>query len=196
MKRLTLCLIGLFLVGACGPGPAAHPPPTVATIGGDITCSAADHGFEDAGAGWGFCYPKTWRYLEKAQGYTLPTRLDLTFDITDLGVACVRPSPVAGATPRPTCTPSAGLFAFMIISTYERGSATDLLSWMQANLSPVPAGQPIQWGNATEASRLADGRRIALTPHHVVIMDLRSAKGQLDLEGMMSARLSTWDFLY
>jgi hypothetical protein len=67
---------------------------------------------------------------------------------------------------------------------------------MQANLTPVPVGQVIQWGNATEADRLSDGRRIALTQHQVVIMDLRSGVGQLDLEAEMSARLSTWKFSF
>jgi hypothetical protein len=196
MKLLTLCLLLLSLVNACDRGPVTHPVPSVATIGGDLKCATGDHGFEDSGAGWGFCYPGTWRYIEKAQGYSLPTRLDLTFDVTDLGVPCTPPSQVAGASPRPVCSPTAGLYGFMILSTYERGSATDLQSWMQANMNPVPVGQPIQWGNATEASLLAGGRRIALTPHHVVIMDLRSVKGQLDLEGLMSARLNTWNFLY
>ena len=40
--------------------------------------------------------------------------------------------------------------------------------------------------------KLTDGRRIALTPHHVVIMDLHS--GPLNLEKEMSSRLSTWKF--
>jgi hypothetical protein len=104
----------------------------------------------------------------------------------------------------------------MIISTYERGTSSDLVSWITANLnppSPSPSGSPltspstspspsaspsslerISWGNALEAGRLPDGRRIALTPHHVVIMDLHS--GLLDLESAMSARLATWKFTF
>jgi hypothetical protein len=104
----------------------------------------------------------------------------------------------------------------MIISTYERGASTDLASWIAANLnppSPSPSSSPsnpaspspssppspsslesISWGNAVEAGRLPDGRRIALTPHHVVIMDLHS--GLLDLESAMSTRLNTWKFSY
>jgi len=84
----------------------------------------------------------------------------------------------------------------MIVSTYERGSTTDIASWVLANLKPLPVGQPIQWGDAAEANQLNDGRRIALTAHHVVILDLRSAKDGLDLEAQMSARLSTWKFLF
>jgi hypothetical protein len=196
MKTLTASSLALLIVllAACQQGPTNLPVPSVAQIGADLKCVNGDHGFADAEAAWGFCYPGTWRYIEKSQASTNPTRLDLTFNITD--VPCASASPVAGGTPRPVCSPGAGLFAFMIISTYERGSATDLASWMQANLSPLPAAQTIPWGNASDAARLSDGRRIALTPHHVVIMELRSGVGQLDLEALMSARLSTWKFTY
>ena len=85
----------------------------------------------------------------------------------------------------------------MVISTYDRAGAPDLMSWIQANLKPTPAlGRPIQWGDATEALLLPDGRRVALTPHHVVVMELRFNKDGLDLESMMSTRQSTWKFLY
>jgi hypothetical protein len=67
---------------------------------------------------------------------------------------------------------------------------------MQTNLKPVPVGQLIQWGNASEADQLADGRRIALTPNHVVVMELRFNKDGQNLESFMSTRLSTWKFLY
>ena len=43
---------------------------------------------------------------------------------------------------------------------------------------------------------MPDGRRIALTPHQVVILDLRSGQGLLNLEAEMSKRLSTWKFAY
>jgi hypothetical protein len=194
MKRLTLSLVLLFLLNACQRGPVTHPVPSVSQIGGDLNCATSDHGFEDAQAGWGFCYPATWLYIERSNSSSDPTRLDLTFSITD--VPCVPGTPSAGESPRPVCASGAGLFGFMIVSTYERGTATDLASWMLANLKPVPVGQPIQWGDSTEANRLADGRRIALTAHHVVIMDLHSGKDQLDLESLMSARLSTWKFLF
>jgi len=35
-----------------------------------------------------------------------------------------------------------------------------------------------------------------LTPHHIVILDLRAAKDGLDLESQFSTRLGTWKFLY
>lgn len=196
MKRLSLPLaVVLLMLAGCQSGPVNQPVPSVAQIGGGIKCAVGDKGFSDDEAGWGFCWPNTWKYTERSQGNTAPARLDLTFDITD--VPCVPGSPVAGSTPRPVCSPGAGLFAFMIISTFERGSATDLASWIKANLpGPVLDQTVIQWGNATEAGRLTDGRRIALTAHHVVIMDLRSGLGQLDLESAMSARLDTWKFTY
>jgi hypothetical protein len=196
MKRLTLPLaVVLLMLAGCQSGPVNHPVPSVAQVGGDIKCGVGDKGFADAEAGWGFCWPVTWKYTERSQGDTTQTRLDLTFDITD--VPCVPGSPVAGSTPRPVCSPGAGLFAFMIISTFERGNATDLASWVKANLpSPALVQTAIAWGNATEAGRLSDGRRIALTAHHVVILDLRSGLGQLDLESAMSARLDTWKFTY
>jgi len=83
----------------------------------------------------------------------------------------------------------------MIISTYERGSAANLAAWEQANLKTVPTSQSITWGDAVEAAKLSDGRRIALTQHHIVILDL-SRNGLLDLEQQMSARLNTWKFSY
>jgi len=43
---------------------------------------------------------------------------------------------------------------------------------------------------------MPDGRRIALTPHNVVILDLRSGQGLLNLEAEMSKRLGTWKFVY
>jgi hypothetical protein len=166
----------------------------VSQIGSDLKCATGDHGFSDAEAGWGFCYPGTWKYVERAQSSIDPVRLDLTFDITD--VPCTPASPIAGQSPRPICSPNAGLFGFMIISTFERGTAPDLLTWMQSNLPKVPDRQAIAWGNATEAARLSDGRRIALTPHRVVMLDLRTSLNQLDLEGEMSSRLNTWNFSY
>jgi hypothetical protein len=192
MKRLSpFFLLLIVALAACQQVQGVRAIPSVAQIGGDLNCAAGDHGFEDADAGWGFCYPMTWQYVEKSQSTSNPNRLDLTFDVTN--VPCPSAAPVPGASPDPKCKDS-GLFAFMIISTYERGSVPGLLSWMQANLGSVPDRQAIVWGNATEADRLSDGRRIALTPTRVVIMDLRSGPGQLDLETQMSARLSTWKF--
>jgi hypothetical protein len=193
--------------------------PSVAQIGADLNCTGGDHPFGDTQAGWGFCYPKFWRYNLRAQASTSPPGLDLTLNITvcassDASLPCSKPA--AGASP----PPDVGSFAFMIISTYERGNSPSLASWIQTNLNPQPTPAPsasataspspqpspspspqttlqsIQWGNATEAAVMADGKRIALTPHHVVILELRSGLDLLDLETPMSARLGTWKFEY
>jgi hypothetical protein len=194
IRFLSFPLLAVVLVG-CQVGNTGHPIPSVSQIGSDIKCQGGDHAFEDAQAGWGFCYPGTWKYNERANQSASPPGLDLTFDITD--VPCSSPTPVPGSTsPRPICSAGAGLFAFMIISTYERGSANSLADWIQANLGSKLTADPIQWGNAVEAGRLSDGRRIALSPHHVVILDLRAGFGNLDLDAAMSARLSTWQFLF
>jgi hypothetical protein len=185
----TLALV-LVLAG-CQAGPTPRPVPSVAQIGSNLKCASGDHGFEDSQAGWGFCYPGTWKYQERSQGSTSPPGLDLTFDITD--IPCTSPT---GASARPVCSPDAGLFAFMIISTYERGGSPNLASWEQANLVVVPSSDTISWGDAVEAARFSDGRRIALTQHHVVIMDLHSGVGHLDLETQMSSRLDTWKFTF
>ena len=216
IPRLTVALLALALAG-CQVGPNTHPVPSVAQIGSDLKCTGGDHGFSDSQAGWGFCYPQFWRYNLRAQASTSPPGLDLTLNITvcassDASLPCSKPA--VGASP----PPDVGSFAFMIISTYERGNSPSLASWIQTNLNPAvlspsptassapspsasPSAspttlQPIQWGNATEAALMADGKRIALTQHHVVILELRSGLDLLDLETPMSARLSTWKFVY
>jgi hypothetical protein len=181
----------LLVLAGCQPGPTSRPVPSVAQIGSNLKCPTGDHGFEDTQAGWGFCYPGTWKYEERSQGSTSPPGLDLTFDITD--IPCTSPT---GASARPVCSPNAGLFAFMIISTYERGSSQNLAAWELANLTVVPASETITWGDSLEAARFSDGRRIALTQHHVVILDLHSGEGHLDLETEMSRRLNSWKFSF
>jgi hypothetical protein len=191
-KLLAVAAAAVVLAG-CQSGANSHPVPSVAQIGGDLKCAGGDHGFEDIQAGWGFCYPGTWRYQLRSQGSEspAPAELDLTFDITNIPCASAVPSGTA-----PVCSPDAGLFAFMIVSTFDRGDSTSLSAWEHANLKPMLDSQAIQWGNSVEAVKLADGRRIALTPHHVVILDLHSGQGHLDLETEMAARLSSWKFSY
>jgi hypothetical protein len=82
----------------------------------------------------------------------------------------------------------------MIISTYELRAAPDLTSWVNSNLTHSPTGDPITWGNSLQAVKLVDVRRVALTLHHIVILDLHPSP--LDLEAEMSARLGTWKFSY
>jgi hypothetical protein len=99
----------------------------------------------------------------------------------------------------------------MIVSTFDRGGVQNLAAWQRSNPRFASAArlasvaETIKWGNAVEAAKLPDGRRIALTPLHVVILELRSGSGNgcvtpqgspcyLDLEASMSPRLSTWKF--
>ena len=211
IAAIYVLVLALFVLAGCQPGPNPRPVPSVAQIGSELKCLNGDHGYSDLQAGWGFCYPSTWQYRIRAQGSQSPDprELDITFDITD--VPCTTASPAPGQpTPRPVCSPDAGLFAFMIVYTYDRGGAANLAAW-QANprvasgARIAPTVQTITWGNAVEAAKLSDGRRIALTPLHVVILELRSGQGNgcvttkgtpcyLDLEAPMSKRLSTWKF--
>jgi hypothetical protein len=167
-----------------------HPVPSVTQLGSDLSCTGGDHAFEDALAGWGFCYPGTWRFTERSQASVSPPGGDVTFDVTDV------PCSTSGASAQPVCSPGAGLFAFMIISTYQRGDAVNLAGWDQTNLGSLPPAETITWGNAVEALKLADGRRIALTPHQVVILSLHAGAANLDLEAAMSTRLATWKFTF
>ena len=188
--RKILATLALVALAGCQPN-SPHPVPSVPQIGGDLKCSQGDHGYEDPQAGWGFCYPGTWKYTERSQASQSPPGLDLTFDITFVPTT---PGPCPSTSPAPSVSPCAGDFAFMIISTYQRGDAGSLAAWTASNLKAAPQLETISWGNSVEAARLADGRRIALTPHHVVIMDLHS--GLLNLETEMSARLATWKFSF
>src|ERR1700694_6220471 len=109
----TFATLALVLVRAGRQaGPTPRPVPSVAQIGSNLKCASGEHGFEDSQAGWGFCYPGTWKSQEKAQSTQSPgpVELDLTFNITDIGVE------------------NSGLFAFMIISTFERGGSPNLRS--------------------------------------------------------------------
>jgi hypothetical protein len=196
VKKLA-AVAALIALAGCQSGPNPRPVPSVAQIGSNLKCSTGDDGLSDFQAGWGFCHPGAWKYIEKSQGSQSPPGLELTFDITySPAVRQPCPSPLAsgGSSPRPPSSPCAGDFAFMIISTYERGASSSLAGWVKANLPGSPEGQTISWGNAAEAVKLTDGRRLALTPHHVVILELHS--GLLDLESAMSTRLDTWKFTY
>jgi hypothetical protein len=175
---------------ACQPGTNTHPVPSVTQIGADLHCASGDHGYEDNQAGWGFCYPGTWRYTLRQQYDSTTQELDLTFDITNIPCASAAPNT------KPVCGTGAGLFAFMIVYTYPRAGASDLTTWVQGKLPGKVTLAPIDWGNSKEAAVMSDGRRIALTPNQVVILELRSGFGLLDLEAALSTRLSTWKFLY
>lgn len=196
-RYLRLIAIPLLpiLLAACQLGsPNNRATPSVSQIGSDLKCRNGDHAFEDNVAGWGFCYPGSWKYNLHAQSFPQPPELDLIFDVTN--VPC--PIPSSGS-PAAQCTdPSAGLFGLMIVYTFQRGSAATLSDWIQANSGPVSTARvssdPITWGNAKEALHLSDGRRVALTKSHVVILELRSGAGNLDMEAAMAPRLNSWKF--
>ena len=194
LRFLAISLLPILLAACQLGSPVNRATPSVPQIGSDLKCQNGDHAFEDNVAGWGFCYPATWKYNLRAQSVVSPPELDLVFDITD--VPCTTPSAPAGQTPRPVCASNAGLFGLMVVSTFERGGAISLSDWINSNMNPVPSpGETISWGNAKEAMKLANGRRIALTATHVVILELRSGAGNLDLEAAMAPRLDTWKFL-
>ena len=201
-RIFTIPLLAVLLV-ACQPGDTNRPTPSVNQIGSDLKCASGDHAYADP-VGWGFCYPGDWKYNLRAQS-SVDRRglaeLDITFDITNIPTVNGSPLPACPSPPPPPRTPAvcsveAGLFGYMIISTYERGGSPDLSSWLTDVVSPVRTGTPITWGNAAAAVRLADGRRVALTRTQVVILDLRSGLNNLDLEAAMSSRLNTWKFYY
>jgi hypothetical protein len=205
VKKVAV-IVALFVLAGCQPGPNPRPVPSVSQIGSELKCLNGDHGYSDLQAGWGFCYPATWQYRIRAQSYQSPDprELDITFDITD--VPCTTASTAPGQpSARPVCSSDAGLFAFMIVYTFDRGGAPTIAAWQRANPKYASDVDSIKWGNAVEAAKLADGRRIALTPLHVVILELRSGSGNgcttpqgspcyLDLETPMSNRLGTWKF--
>ena len=224
-RKLAIPLLAVLLA-ACQIGPdTPRPTPSVNQIGSDLKCQGGDHGYADP-VGWGFCYPEHWKYNLRAQPSVDARglqELDITFDVTD--VPCVFPSPTAAnpsppptcdpdilcitpspspspspgqPAPSPVCTPQVGLFGYMIVSTYQRSGSPNLASWVQDDLKlPATAtGTPFSWGNAVEAVRLDDGRRVALTPTQVVVLELHSGVGNLDLEAAMGSRLGTWKFYY
>ena len=194
-------MVALVVLAGCQPGPTnPRPVPSVAQIGSELKCLNGDHGYSDVQAGWGFCYPGTWQYRVRAQNSQSPDprELDLTFDITD--VPCTRKPNPPGASPLPICAAGqdTGLFAYMIVFTFDRGSSANLAAWLKASPRFASATQleTIRWGNSVEAVKFADGHRIALTEHHVVILELHSGAGNLDLEAQMSTRLDSWKFTY
>jgi len=68
---------------------------------------------------------------------------------------------------------------------------------VDTNVGPGIQLKPISWGNALAAAQdPATGKRYALTQHQVIVLELRSGQGNLDLEGAMASRLDTWKFVY
>ena len=184
----------LAAVCACDGGAGERVPhPSVSTVQTGIRCDSGDHGYNDAQLGWAFCYPGTWRFSQRFQQSDKPPGTDATFDIVN-EPPCAAPSP-AGA--RPSCPPEEGLFGFMIVGTYQRGGSPTLDDWLKAEVPRDAAADPIEWGNALEAMHVkGTTRRYAMTQHQVVLLDLRSGAGNLDLDLAMSKRLSSWKFSF
>ena len=175
MRRLLLVLVAV-LITACSlsSGNAPAPAPTVHTEGDGLSCPGGDHGIQEVQFGWSWCYPSTWKFQERLQPSQHPKGVDATFDVVnDL----------------PRGTAGSGDFGFMIIGTYEatRGSLAD---WVAANVAGTETLTPIVWGNAREAAQDQDGRRFAITPAHVIELDIRGTA----ISDAMGSRLSTWKF--
>ena len=186
-------LMVLAMLSGCQAGSAPRSVPTVPQIGSGLKCASGDHGYTDQQLGWGFCYPSSWRYTQKLQATDSPAGVDLTFEITCL-TDCKPQCPTPSSGTPATCPTETGLFGFMIVSTDNRGGASDLGSWLKSNLPHAQLGDRLDWGNAIEAANLDDGRRVALTQHDVVILDVHPSL--LDLNGEMASRLGTWKFTY
>jgi hypothetical protein len=172
----------LISVAACQQSPTHTGPP--ASHGLSLHCAKGDAAETNDPLGWGFCFPSTWRTLggPKTQKTDAPKGVDTVYDITDFAPG-----------------PNNGLFGVIIISTDERGSASSLQDWIDQNVQKGLNLQPAQWGNATEALQEVGGqhpRWFALTAHHVVILELHSGQGNLDLNAAMAPRLNTWKFTY
>lgn len=182
-RRAALAALGALLaLSACQQSASHTPPPGSPT--GSVHCATGDSAEVNEPLGWGFCVPATWRALggPKTQRTDAPKGVDTVYDITDFA---------PGA--------NNGLFGVMIISTDDRGSAADLKDWISQNIGGGLQLQTVQWGNAVEAYQEVGGqhpRWFALTPHHVVILELHSGVGNLDLSAAMAPRLGTWRFTY
>ena len=179
-RLLVLAVIAAGLFVGCAPPTTQARPPATPTPSSQSSCQGDDHAIADAQLGWGFCYPATWRYRERSAQVGPPQGIDTTFDIVEFA-----PN-----------TPDDGKFGFMIVSTYQRQGAAHLADWVQQYAPDQTGLHPLSWGNAQEAVQADSGRRLALTPHHVVELDIREGVGNLGVEEIMSSRLATWRFDY
>lgn len=174
MRRLVSLLAALLITACTNSGGGPGPAPTVRTEGDGLSCPAGDHGIQEVQFGWSWCYPGTWKFQERLQPSQLPKGVDATF-----GVVNDLPRGTAGS----------GDFGFMIIGTYEAAPGT-IADWVAANIGSGETLTPVSWGNATSAVQDQQGRRFAITPHHVVELDVRGAA----IADAMGSRLSTWKF--
>src|SRR2546421_9714583 len=91
-RKLLVAIAILAAVVGCQPsGP--RPVPSVPQIGGNLKCAQGDHGYEDLQAGWAFCYPRNWKYIERSPAIQSPARLDPTLDIPNVARTSPPPGP-------------------------------------------------------------------------------------------------------
>lgn len=89
-----------------------------------------------------------------------------------------------------------GKFAFLIISTYPRGDGATLADWISQNGGDGSLSS-IVWGNSLEALQSAKtGRLFALTKHQIVVLEMNTGTGNLDLNAQMANSLPSWYFGY
>ena len=172
-----VAVLAILPLAGCSLSPSAKPTPvpTIRTEGQGIKCPGTDHGIEEVQFGWSWCYPSTWKFQERLQPTQQPVGVDATFDIVnDL----------------PAGQPGSGDFGFLIVGTYQIGTAGDLPAWIAVNIGAGEQLTPISWGNAKDAQQDAQGRRFAQTATHIVEMDVRG--GSIATE--MGKRLATWKF--
>src|SRR5438477_11482075 len=94
-RKLIAALCMALALAGCQFGSSPRAVPSVAQLGTDLNCPKTVHAFEDPQAGWGFCYPADWRYLERSQSIASPAGLGRAFNIMYLHPT---PMPVANAT--------------------------------------------------------------------------------------------------
>lgn len=174
--RLPSLLLLLLLLAACVPNSTSgspHGAPSSSAVGSG-RCADGDVELDVLSLGWAFCHPKDWSIVQRNIPTQAPPGVDTTLDV------------VAGD----------GFFGFIIVGSYERGSAASLQDWLAANEPGDTKVSPITWGNAREAAEV-DGqlKRYALTDHRVYALTLREGAGNLDLDAALKPRLSTWSFI-
>jgi hypothetical protein len=162
----------------CTSGNLASTPQAQPHVAG-LACQTSDQAFDDPQLGWGFCYPATWRYVERDATTDTPKGVAITFDVTETAPG-----------------PDNGKFGFMAVTTYDRGSAASIGDWLSTNVSGETGLQTIPWGNSDGAVMTDSGRRFALTGHYVVELELHSGSGNLDLNGTLGGLLGDWRFEY
>ena len=193
MRRPFLAALALVILAGCSltPASAPTPAPTIRTEGQDVTCAGGDHGIDEVQFGWSWCYPATWKFQERLQPTACDKRTNADGTFTEV---CQKPKGVDATfdivNDVPTGQPGSGDFGFLIVGTYEIGSATDLAGWVTDNIGPDETLSPIAWGDSRSAGIDGQGRRFAMTATHVVEMDVRGDA----IAAEMAKRLSTWKF--